>query len=152
MGRLSRREALKKMGTVIGMGVSIPVVSSYLVSCSDSSSGPSSYEYQLDLSTVQGLENTGSIVKVQNSSGNTPASLFVMKTAENEYMVMSAICTHQSCSLNPPGQSNSNIWCGCHGSQFNPQSGSVVNGPANAPLAQYTAVYDPQTNLLTITI
>jgi cytochrome b6-f complex iron-sulfur subunit len=51
------------------------------------------------------------------------------------YIALSSVCTHQGCQItyNP---SAGNLPCNCHGSLFN-LSGSVLNGPADAPLATY---------------
>lgn len=44
----------------------------------------------------------------------------------------SAVCTHQGCIVDQVG--NGRISCPCHGSVFNATDGSVINGPAAAPL------------------
>jgi Rieske Fe-S protein len=49
------------------------------------------------------------------------------------FRAFSAICTHQGCIVS--SVSNGTINCPCHGSRFSIKDGSVVNGPAPAPLA-----------------
>lgn len=44
----------------------------------------------------------------------------------------SAVCTHQGCIVGQVG--NGQISCPCHGSVFSATDGSVINGPAAAPL------------------
>jgi nitrite reductase/ring-hydroxylating ferredoxin subunit len=50
------------------------------------------------------------------------------------FKAFSAICTHQGC---PVGQVTTTINCPCHGSKFSISDGSVVHGPATAPLTAY---------------
>jgi Rieske Fe-S protein len=58
--------------------------------------------------------------------------IVVTQPAEGEFMAFSAVCTHQGCIVQ--GVSDGTINCPCHGSQFSIEDGSVVNGPAQAPL------------------
>jgi cytochrome b6-f complex iron-sulfur subunit len=50
--------------------------------------------------------------------------------------VLTATCTHEGCTIN--GFSGSQFVCPCHGSTFT-TTGSVVQGPANRPLQQFSA-------------
>ncbi|MEL6157636.1 MAG: ubiquinol-cytochrome c reductase iron-sulfur subunit [Cyanobacteria bacterium J06627_32] len=50
-------------------------------------------------------------------------------------IALSAKCTHTGCTV---AWQEDLFACPCHGSKFNPD-GSVVTGPASAPLAKYTA-------------
>jgi Rieske Fe-S protein len=47
------------------------------------------------------------------------------------------VCTHQGCTVGDV--QNNQIHCPCHGSVFSAADGSVVNGPATAPLGAMTA-------------
>jgi Rieske Fe-S protein len=60
-------------------------------------------------------------VIIINSSGN--------------YIALSSVCTHSACQVTYNASSN-NLPCSCHGSLFS-ISGSVLNGPADAPLETY---------------
>lgn len=51
------------------------------------------------------------------------------------YIALSSVCTHSACQVTY-NASNNNLPCPCHGSLFS-TSGSVLNGPANAPLETY---------------
>lgn len=51
------------------------------------------------------------------------------------YTALSSVCTHSACQVTY-NASNNNLPCPCHGSLFS-ISGSVLNGPADAPLETY---------------
>jgi Rieske Fe-S protein len=60
------------------------------------------------------------------------ANMVVTQPAKGTFKVFSATCTHQGCPVSQiTGQT---IDCPCHGSQFSITDGSVVQGPAQAPL------------------
>ena len=58
--------------------------------------------------------------------GQTPLTSFAACTR---------ICTHQGSPVDAVVKSG-HIHCSCHGSEFDPATGAVVNGPANQPLAR----------------
>lgn len=57
----------------------------------------------------------------------------VTQPTGGEYKAFTAICTHQGCVVN--GVQDKEIVCACHGSHFSITDGSVLSGPAQAPLA-----------------
>jgi Rieske Fe-S protein len=57
--------------------------------------------------------------------------IVVTQPSPGEFKAFSAICTHQGCTV---GEVTTEIVCPCHGSAFALADGSVVNGPATAPL------------------
>jgi thiosulfate dehydrogenase [quinone] large subunit len=59
-------------------------------------------------------------------------SLVIQHTAGN-FVAFDAICPHAGCTV--AFQSSADIIaCPCHGSEFNPRTGAVVNGPATSGL------------------
>ena len=50
------------------------------------------------------------------------------------FLGFTSICTHQGCQV--AEVADGSIDCNCHGSKFSIQDGSVVSGPATAPLAE----------------
>lgn len=60
--------------------------------------------------------------------------LVVTQPEEGEFRAFSATCTHQGCLVDEV--SDGTIVCPCHGSTFAIADGSVVDGPANSPLAE----------------
>jgi len=51
---------------------------------------------------------------------------------------MTVTCTHQGCEVQPVG---STLDCPCHGSRYD-QNGSVIQGPAESPLAHFAVEVD----------
>jgi Rieske Fe-S protein len=56
----------------------------------------------------------------------------VTQPASGEFKAFTSVCTHQGCTVAEVVQT---INCTCHGSKFSITDGSVVTGPATAPLA-----------------
>ena len=62
--------------------------------------------------------------------------VIVAKTTVGSYVAVSAACTHQGSTVAFQASRNQ-FSCPTHGSQFS-SSGSVITGPASAPLRAYT--------------
>lgn len=76
--------------------------------------------------------------------------LIVVRIASATFVTLSAICTHQSCTVNYSTAAN-DLECPCHGARFG-TDGAVKMGPATSPLAKYTTAYDAATDTVTITL
>jgi hypothetical protein len=63
---------------------------------------------------------------------DNPAVVVTQPTA-GSFMAFSSICTHAGCAVSDVQQGQ--IICPCHGSVFSAVDGSVIQGPAEAPLA-----------------
>jgi Rieske Fe-S protein len=59
--------------------------------------------------------------------------IVVTQPKAGTFAAFTAVCTHLGCTVS--SVSGGTINCPCHGSKFNISNGSVVNGPAAAPLA-----------------
>jgi len=66
----------------------------------------------------------------------TSAKVVVTQPAKGQYKAFSAVCTHVGCLCNQVADGTIN--CPCHGSKFKITDGSVVAGPAPAPLPAKT--------------
>ena len=60
-------------------------------------------------------------------------ALLLTRPAEREVHLFSAICPHAGCTVAPAA---GELDCPCHGSRFALTNGSVLSGPAQAPLAE----------------
>jgi cytochrome b6-f complex iron-sulfur subunit len=76
--------------------------------------------------------------------------LIVIRTAETEFVTLSARCTHAGTSVLFRMAQN-DIRCPNHGSQFN-LDGSVKLGPAAASLQLFVNTFDMAGNLLTVNL
>ena len=77
-----------------------------------------------DLSAVP----VGSSVAVGLPGG---ARGIVTRTGDSTVRAFSAICPHQGCAVTPK---SGKLVCPCHGSEFAPDTGAVLEGPARSGL------------------
>jgi Rieske Fe-S protein len=82
------------------------------------------------------LLGTASDVPVGGGMVYTAAKIVVTQPSKGVYKAFSAVCTHVGCLCNQVA--NGTINCPCHGSKFKITDGSVVAGPAPAPLPAKT--------------
>ena len=59
--------------------------------------------------------------------------IVITQPQSGTFHAFTAVCTHAGCTVG--SVSSGTINCPCHGSRFNVNNGSVVNGPASSPLA-----------------
>ena len=85
--------------------------------------------------TVDGtaLSSAGGAAMVTSGLG----TMLVVRNDATSVSAYSATCTHQQCTIN--GFTENVFQCPCHGSRFSPANGSVLRGPASAPLRRFTA-------------
>lgn len=76
------------------------------------------------------------------------SSYFAAKrTGETTFDAFSMVCTHEGCTT--AINNGERFECPCHLSRF-ASDGTVINGPAERPLARLPTSYDPATDVLTI--
>ena len=85
----------------------------------------------VDTSGVKELAAVGGVVQVGSERMGDP--LFLIRTGEAEFTVLSSVCTHLGCRIR---KTRFGFRCPCHGSAFDTK-GQVVTGPANEPLPSY---------------
>lgn len=95
----------------------------------------------VNIAAGSALAATGGMALVQAGG----ADFLVTRTGDTTFVALTAICTHQQCTVS--NFSGSLFVCPCHGSEYT-TSGSVARGPAGSPLRAFTTQFaDP---LLTI--
>ena len=97
----------------------------------------------LAIDTNSPLATIGNAAQVQYGNG----TLLVVRMAQDTFAAVTAICTHQGCTI--AGYGSQIYTCPCHGSQFD-ANGQVKKGPANSPLRKYQTGF--ANNHLTITL
>jgi nitrite reductase/ring-hydroxylating ferredoxin subunit len=90
---------------------------------------------QVPLDQYPELDQPGGIIKVLSPEART---VFVRRGEGDAFDAISGVCTHQACIVAP---SAGGFRCPCHGSTFD-AAGKNTGGPAQRPLARYTAVRD----------
>ena len=90
------------------------------------------------------LATVGNAALVQSTLG----ALLVARTAQSTFSALTAICTHQGCTVS--GFQSGTYVCPCHGSEYS-TSGAAVQGPATAPLRAYATSFASPTLTITIT-
>ena len=95
-----------------------------------------------DSSSADGFVAVGTTAELEEQGSLTNEDAFgepvvvIQDPANPEALIaLSAKCTHAGCTV---AWQEDLFACPCHGSQFNPD-GTVADGPADAPLAKYTA-------------
>ena len=93
-------------------------------SATDSKSGGSGSSADVLVATTEVPQGGGVILKEEQVVVTQPKS--------GDFACFSSICTHAGCEVGDV--SGGTINCPCHGSQYSIDDGSVVTGPATAPL------------------
>jgi nitrite reductase/ring-hydroxylating ferredoxin subunit len=136
---------------------SLIAVGSLLEGCGGSPTSPSDSEPQL--ASVNGTFGSGAVTITVSAGSplatvggaalvNSGAGAFlVAHVGQDTFNAMTAVCTHQQCTVNEFG--NSTFQCPCHGSQFS-TAGSVVRGPASQPLRRFNTSF--ANSVLTISL
>lgn len=80
------------------------------------------------------LASVGGAALVETSAG----SFLVARTSQDGFTALTAICTHQTCTIT--GFAGQEFVCPCHGSRFG-TNGAVLNGPAARPLRSFATQF-----------
>lgn len=127
--RIGRRQAISGAA---GLGVVAPL----LTACGDDG-GSTATEPATSGSGGSGAAGGGlstSDVPVGGGVVLDEEKVVVTQPSKGEFKAFSSICTHQGC---PVGKvEGGEIVCPCHGSAFSVTDGSVLTGPATAPLEE----------------
>ena len=93
-------------------------------------------------------------IKGKLPNQNNDKDILIIRLTETSFLAVTSICSHQGCSVQPPDSEYTNIYCACHGAEFNPESGKVVKQPTSGSatsLTSFPVKYNSVTNIITIT-
>lgn len=132
VGCLNRRQLLKRAGLVTA-GVA---ASGVLAACGSGDGGPTNDDTPSEttgagsgaLANVSDVPEGGAL-SVKDAEGN---ELLLTQASAGTIVALSAICTHQGCTVKGDG---GELVCPCHGSVYD-LSGANVSGPAPKPLSE----------------
>lgn len=83
-----------------------------------------------------GLTTPADAIPVGGGTVFADHQIVVTQPSSGEFKAFTAICTHQGCTV---AEVTTTIDCHCHGSRYAIADGSVVAGPATAPLRELSA-------------
>lgn len=101
-----------------------------LASCAEGDSNVTVPEGSVEMGAASAV-GVGKAAKLTHGS----TTVIVSQPSAGEYKAFSTVCTHQGCQVQV--QDSNRIVCPCHGSEYAGADGSVVHGPAEAPLTSY---------------
>lgn len=111
-------------------------------------------DFPLNTSGLEELSKVGGAAYKNVPNQNNNKDILIIRLTESSFLAVTSICSHQGCSVQPPDTEYSNIYCACHGAEFNPESGTVEKQPTTGSatsLASFPVKYNSVTNIITIT-
>jgi nitrite reductase/ring-hydroxylating ferredoxin subunit len=141
---LSRRTLIKHAGVAAAAIAGLSACTNY---GAPSAGGPSSGTSATSASGGASSQSAGLTAKAADipvGSGTIfpSAQTVITQPKSGEFKAFTSICTHQQC---PVADVTDTINCNCHGSKFSITDGSVVNPPAQTPLAAKKVTVTGQT-------
>lgn len=80
------------------------------------------------------------VADVPEGGGLVRDHVVVTQPSDGEFKAFDARCPHQGCAV--ADVTTTAIVCPCHGSEFDPSSGEMTQGPATEGLAEKTATVE----------
>lgn len=134
---LPRRSILLGAGAVGGgaLALSACAASPTGATASQTAAGPS-----VPAGTAVRVGKLSEVKVGSTATGNVNGkTVVIFRQDDKTVLAYDAACTHAGCPVAPAGE---DFDCPCHGSSFKGSDGSVVNGPAQAPLGKLKAAID----------
>jgi len=129
---LSRRVILR--GAALG-GVALPLLAACGSDTGTADPPAKSASPSTDSSGGMDIASTAD-VPVGGGTIFADEEIVLTQATEGDFKAFTAVCTHQGCTVTTIEDGTIN--CPCHGSMYSIEDGSVVGGPAPAPLKELT--------------
>ena len=153
-----RRAFLLNAAASLGVVLSSSALASLLSSCENDTTKPSTtgQKVEFDVTSEPALAQVGGIVKRSFGSNNGGMPVFIVRTGETSFLVLSSRCTHDGHEVDLPQQAGGKLVCGLHFAEYDPRTGAQTKPPSGrstttGPLQQFPATFDANRNILTIT-
>ncbi|MGB5951330.1 MAG: Rieske (2Fe-2S) protein [Ornithinimicrobium sp.] len=136
-----RRRAVMRGGALLPVGAGVVMLSGCGQDEEGSAADSSSEDDADQEESADGeatSEDTGgagyptSEVPVGGTSFDEDANIVYSQPSEGEFRAFDATCPHQGCAVS--NFADGRLVCPCHNSQFDPDSGDVLGGPATSGL------------------
>ena len=137
-----RRAAIKKCASITGIPfIGAITLSAIFANCEKDTLKSTDKSTSFDISGTE-LANVGGAIKKVFGENNSGRPVMILRMTQNEFVVLTTVCTHQGCEVDLPKTAGENIVCQCHGSEFSSKDGSVIKSPASSPLQKFKAEFD----------
>lgn len=150
-----RREFLLQAASMLGVTFCGSLLGSALTGCADDvlkpANAPIASGIEVDLTIETALQPIGGALRKTFGAFNGGNNIVIIRQSETEFLVVTAICTHQGCTVDLPTSPGANLICPCHGAQYSSRpsdGGAVLGGPAPLPLKKYPYAFDATRNVL----
>jgi cytochrome b6-f complex iron-sulfur subunit len=148
-----RREFLKSASSALG----VAACGAFFVACENTTvKNPQDTTPSEDVSFIitddtelQALTTVQSTATKSVDGFNSGFPILFIRTSATEIKAYSSACSHEGFPVNKTLE-NGKIYCSIHGSEFDPLTGNVLQGPAFRALDKFTTTFEPQTNKLTL--
>jgi Rieske Fe-S protein len=142
------RRTVLQVGGLVAVGGVVAACSSGSTPDSTTSAPPASAQSPASSAAAGGTVLTPTAdVPVSGGVILQDQAVVVTQPAEGQFKAFSAICTHQGCLV--AAVENNEIICPCHGARYSGEDGSVLQGPAQQPLAEGTVAVEGGNVVLT---
>ena len=139
---LSRRTVIKHAGLAAAALAGLSSCTNYGAPTADQPTGAATSAGGGGATSQAGGLAKTSEIPVGGGKIFADAQTVVTQPEAGQFKAFTSICTHQQC---PVADVTDTINCKCHGSKFSITDGSVVNPPAQRPLAAKTVTVDGDT-------
>ncbi|HYF02234.1 MAG TPA: Rieske (2Fe-2S) protein, partial [Patescibacteria group bacterium] len=116
---------------------------------------PQGKEYLYNIANETDLAEVGGAVRKEFPEINAGRGLNIVRISQTQFLIVSAVCTHEGCTVDLPGDNAENspdMVCPCHLAKFSKTTGKVLRTPG-VPINDLTVfenTYDASTTTITI--